>query len=281
MRNGTRALLSVLALAVLAAFPYGPLFAWSPVHPGYSTLRFTRADVIWPNGLPLDPAYRDIDRYVALAENFHGLSCPARIRVIACRNWGDCLRFAGLFLGKQRPLAITLATGKVIFVTPRTAGTLDPGGVLRHELSHATLNQNRSMLSVLRMLQQPWFSEGVAGVVAEQIAPPPGRKLLTLPPAEFLARAKQADLWPSFAAAPQPDWVFSYTAWTFFWERQIATRGKPGFLQFERACAAHPGACRAQFAATYGVSLPNAVASYQSDLRSGAYVPAEPGELPH
>jgi len=53
--------------------------------------------------------------------------------------------------------------GAVIFVTPNAAFTADIGGLLRHELSHAVLNQNRSLLSVLRMLRQPWVSEGVAG----------------------------------------------------------------------------------------------------------------------
>jgi len=170
----------LLVLAFLAAFPYGPLFAWSPVHPGYLKLRFTRADVLYPEGGPLDAAYHDVDRFVAMAEAFHRLRCSKRITVIACRSWNDCRRFAP-FLGRQQPVGVTIATGTVIYLTPSINGTWDVGGVLRHELSHATLNQNRSLLSVWRLLAQPWFSEGVAGVVAGKGAPVPGRKLVTIP----------------------------------------------------------------------------------------------------
>jgi hypothetical protein len=71
----------LLVLAFLAAFPYGPLFAWSPVHSGYLKLRFTRADVLYPEGGPLDAAYRDVDRFVAMAEAFHRLRYSKRITV--------------------------------------------------------------------------------------------------------------------------------------------------------------------------------------------------------
>src|ERR1035441_10741428 len=108
-------ILGLIILAFLAAVPWGPLFAWSPVHPGYRQVQFSRADVLYPDGAALDPAYREVDRYVAIAENFHELKCSKKIKVVVCRNWGDCLRFAP-FLGRQRPLAVTIPTGAVIFV---------------------------------------------------------------------------------------------------------------------------------------------------------------------
>src|SRR5262249_54940617 len=85
-------------------------------------------------------------------------------------NWSDCVRFATPFLG--RPLAVTIPTGTVIFVTPKAAAfRADIGELLRHELSHAVLKQNRSLVSVLRMRNQPWVSEGVAGLAAEMGRP--------------------------------------------------------------------------------------------------------------
>ena len=66
----------------------------------------------------------------------------------------------------QRPLALTIATGTVILVTPNAAFTADIGGLLQHELSHAALNQNRLLVSVLQMLREPRVSEAAAGVVA-------------------------------------------------------------------------------------------------------------------
>ena len=268
-------ILCVVILALLAAFPWGPLFAWSPVHPGYRQVRFSRADVLYPEGAALDPAYGDVDWYVAIAENFHELKCSKKIKVVVCRNWSDCLRFAP-FLGGQRPLAVTMATGAVIFVTPNAAFTADIGGLLRHELSHAVLNQNRSLLSVLRMLRQPWVSEGVAGVVAGMGVPAPGRQLASLPEAEFLSRAKMEQLWPCFAAAPQKDWRFSYTAWLYFWDRQIERKGKRTFLTFERACMSDPEGCRNTFADVYGTDLRKAVEEFQLEVRSGRVVPPVP-----
>jgi hypothetical protein len=145
-------ILALMMLAFLAAFLWGPLFALSPVHPGYRQVQFSRADVLYPDSAAFDPAYREVDRYVATAESFHELKCSKKIKVVVCRNWNDCIRFAAPFLMGQRPLAVTVSTGTVIFVTPRAAGWADTGGLLRHELSHAVLNQNRTLLSVATAL---------------------------------------------------------------------------------------------------------------------------------
>lgn len=200
---------------------------------------------------------------------------PEKITVISCRDWNDCLRFAGVFLGKQRPVGLTIATGTVIFLTPNIYGTWDAGGVLRHELSHATLGQNLSLLSVWRLLKQPWLSEGVAGITAGMGITAPGRKLVALRAVEFIARAGKEELWPSFEAAPQKDWYFSYTTWEFFWVRQIQLRGKDTFLKFESACTSEPETCRADFANIYGTGLRHAVETYQDDLRSRRFVPVD------
>jgi hypothetical protein len=211
---------------------------------------------------------------VALTESFHEVKCSKKIKVVVCRNWSDCLRFAP-FLGRQRPLAIAIPTGSAIFVTPNAAFTADAGGLLRHELSHAVLNQNRSLLSVWRMLRQPWVSEGVAGVLAGMWPTAPGRQLASLPEAAFLSRAATAQLWPCFAVAPQKDWRFSYTAWLYFWDRQIERAGKRTYLTFERACFSDPNGRQGAFAGVYGTGLRNAVEEFQSEVRSGRVVAPE------
>jgi hypothetical protein len=268
-----RIILGLVVLAFLAALLWGPLFAWSPMHPGYREVRFSRADVLYPGSSALDPAYREVDRYVAIAEGFHELKCARKVKVVVCRNWNDCLRFAAPFLIGQRPLAVTVPTGTVIFVTPRAAGWADIGGLLRHELSHAVWNQNRSLLSVLRMLREPWVSEGVAGVVAAMGVTEPGRYLVSLPESEFLSRAKTEELWPSFATVSQKDWRFSYTAWIYFWSREIERNGRGTFLRFERACFSDPQRCRSTFGNVYGTGLRAAVNEFQAEVRSGWVVP--------
>lgn len=262
--------LSGLAItASLAAFPWGPLFAWSPVHPGYQLDSFSRADVLHPESTPLDEAYKGIDSYLAAAEDFHELKFSTRVKVVVCGTWNDCLRFAAPFLLGQRPLAVTAPTGTVIFVTPRANGWADVGALLRHELSHAVQNQNRSLLSVVRMLREPWVSEGVAGVVAAKGTITPGRHLPSLPDADFLSRAQTEDLWPSFTPQTKKDWAFSYTAWIYLWNRQIDRFGKPTFLQFERECFSAPQTCRSAFATTWGTDLQQTVTQLQQEIRSG------------
>jgi hypothetical protein len=273
--NRNRIILCLVVLASLAAFLCGPLFAWSPVHPGYRQVQFSRANVLYPVSAALDPAYREIDRYVAAAEGFHELKCARKITVVVCRNWSDCIRFAAPFLMGQRPLAVTVATGTAIFVTPSAAEWTDLGGLLRHELSHAVLSQNRPLVSVLRMLRQPWVSEGVAGVLAGRGVTAPGRHLVSLPEPEFLSRARTEDLWPSFAAGSRNDWRFSYTAWLYFWDRQILLIGKPAFLRFERACFSDPNGCNRAFADVYGTDLRKCVEEFEAEVRLGRVVPPD------
>jgi hypothetical protein len=266
-----RIVICLVVVAFLAAFPWGPLFAWSPVHPGYQRAQFSRADVLYPDGTALDPGYREIDQYVALAERFHEVKCVKKVTVVVCRNWSDCLRFATPFLG--RPLAVTIPTGTVTFITPKAAAfRADIGELLRHELSRAVLKQNRPLLSVLRMRKQPWVSEGVAGLPAEIGMRAVGRQSISLPKAEFLSRAKREELWPSFTAAAPKDWRFSYTAWIYFWNRQIERNGKPTFLRFERACFSDPQRCRNTFADVYGMDLQKSVDEFQAEVRSGRVV---------
>jgi hypothetical protein len=269
-----RIALGSAVLAFLGAFPWGPLFAWSPVHPGYRELRFSRADVLYPESTVLDPAYREVDSYVAAAERFHEVTCPKKIKIVVCRNWSDCNRFATPFLGT--PLAVTIPTGTVTFVTPRAlAFRADIAELLRHELSHAVLKQNQSLLSGLRMRKELWVSEGVAGLVAEMRPTAPGRQPIALPKPEFLSRAMREDLWPSFATVTQPDRRFSYTAWVYFWNRQIERSGRATFLKFEHACFSDPEECRSTFAKVYGTNLQSAVADFEAEVRAGRLVGPE------
>ena len=264
-----RGVLSVAVLAVLAAFPWGPLFAWSPVHPGYREMHFSRVDLLYPEGMALDAGYRGVDQYVADVEAFHEISAPKKIKVVVCRNWSDCNRFATPFLG--RPLAVTV-TGTLIFVTPKTAAfQADIGELLRHEFSHAVLRQNHSLLAALRMRKQPWVAEGVAGIVAQMGATAPGRQIIRLPEVEFLSRAKKEALWP------WKDWRFNYTGWIYFWNRQIERSGKQALLKFERKCYSDPNGCRTTCAEVYGTGLRQAVEEVQGEVRSGRVVAPVPG----
>lgn len=257
----------LLLLAVMLAFPYGPLFPWSPVHPGYTKVPFQRADILCADGATLDPAYRDIDQDIADAERFHDLKFDRRITVVACRDWNDFHRFVPHVSGTAVG-AVTLGTGTVIYVTPKIAEMhFDTGEFLRHELSHAALNQHQNLLNALRLVDQAWFMEGVAVLV--------GRQRSYISGAELAARAQHEDLWPVFDGSRQRDMRLAYQAWRYFWVWRIAQSGRTPYLRLQEACISDPDGCRNDFQDVYGITLKEAVERYQSDLRSGRFEPRD------
>jgi hypothetical protein len=254
-------------LLFLMLFPFGPLFPWSPVMPGYATEHLQRADILYPEGTALDPVYRNVDRYIAEAEAFHGLHVDKRLTVVDCRDWDDLRRF--MPYNYSRALGgVTLATGTVIYISPKLREKhLDAGEYLRHEISHATLNQNQPIWNALRMGGQPWFTEGIAVLF--------GRQRAYLTAAEFTDRAKKDDLLPMFSGGPTPDMRFAYQAWRYFWDYELRTAGQERFYRFEAACLKNPEGCRKSFASVYGMPVADAVGRFQADVRSGKFRAAD------
>lgn len=264
MKRLGRAVLLFLGAGVVLAFPYGPLFPWSPVHPGYELFSSARADVYYPAGTELESAYRDMDRHVAWAEEFHRLGLPRRVTVIACRNWSDFQRFLPVGLGRGVGAA-TLETGTVIYVTPKLDERgFDKNEFLRHELSHAILNQNAGLRNSHRMGPQAWFYEGLAVACGQQKA--------YLTREEFEARARQTDLrtviGPELAELPKPgDFRFFYVAWRYFLEDQIRREGRDRFQGLIEGFMKRPREIRGVFHEVYGEPLDLAVERFQASLR--------------
>lgn len=113
-----RTALFAFVLLVLMLFPYGPLFPWSPVKPGYDHVALARADIYYPAGTPLDPAYGKIDEYIADSERFHQMKAPSRLCVVACGDWVSFGRYLPQHRSSRGIGAVTLATGTVIFASP-------------------------------------------------------------------------------------------------------------------------------------------------------------------
>lgn len=264
MRWLRRALFAILLL-VFVAFPYGPLFPWSRVTPGYDRLRLERADILHPHDSALDPSYQDVDRFIAEAEQFHGLNMPQRVTVVACRDWADFQRFMPN-MRSHGVGAVTLLTGTVIYVTPRIRERqLDNGEFLRHELSHAALHQNQTLWNAYRIGKQKWFAEGLAVLF--------GRQRAYITPEEFVTRAKNTELWPLFDGSQPSDMRFAYQGWRYFLDHLIATGGRAAFWRFERQCIADPDQCRTAFESVYGIGFQPAVTAFQNHLRDGSWSP--------
>jgi hypothetical protein len=250
--------LAIVIVIVAAAFLYGPLFPWSPIKPGYTHFTLHRADVYYPTGTTLEDAYQQMDSFIEDAEKFHRLKMPDRVKVIAPRRWADFHRQAPWQRGPVG--AITLQTGTVIFVTPKLAEKhLDTGEFLRHELSHAILDQNMTLWRGHKMNQQSWLSEGLAVDF--------GRQRSYLSEEEFLSRAQTESLAPVFNGN-NSDMCFNYLAWRYFLEHLIRTRGRDIFQDFLLRAMENPDDVRTVFPEFFGTTFDGAVSEFQAKVRA-------------
>lgn len=246
-------------LFVLVLFPYGPLFPWSPIHPGYESIHLQRADVIYPAGWRLPEPYYKIDSLIAEAEQFHRLAMPHRLTVIASRSWEDFHRFVPHLRG-HGVAAVTLLPGRVIYVTPRIGEKgLNITEFLRHELSHAALNQNQSIWNGYKMTQQGWISEGLAVSFGQQTA--------YLSRSEFLSRARVEDLGGVIGHKGAGDIRFAYVLWRYFLEDLVKTHGRDEFQRFLTAYINDPDHFREIFHREYGMEVSTAAAEFQARVR--------------
>jgi hypothetical protein len=265
-------IVSAFFLAIVAlSFPYGPLLAWSPIKPGYNHLALERADIYFSTGEQLLPDYQGIDRMMNEAEAFHHLKFQARMEIIACKDWGSCARYLP-WLTVRVLGGVTLATGDVIYITPRLKErNLSTAEFLRHELSHALISQNTTIRNSVKLTNQAWFSEGLAVSF--------GRQAAYLSGAEFLAKAKDAEmivyLDPERIDQSIPGWSirFAYPAQRYFLEYLKVRFGDDRFQQFLLGYLATPDEYRKIFADVFGLSFADAIGEYQQAIRDGIWTP--------
>jgi hypothetical protein len=256
-----------LLVAVLLAFPFGPLFPWSIWKPGYEHLALTRADIYYPSGRPLPKAFRELDREIEESERFHQLRVRERIRVVLCRSWGDFHRF--MPRKGYKPGAVTLQIGNVIYVTPRVDERgFDHGEFLRHELSHATLHQNQGWLAAIRSNDAEPFIEGLACSF--------GRMTAFKTPHEVVTWVSRHDVGPVVDPAQRTsrgDMGLNYSVWRFFLEYMVERRGRDRFQQVMLGTMREPSDYPAVFQRVYGTPLSVAAWEFQEAVRAGRWKP--------
>ena len=258
------------AALTLLAFPFGPLFPWSPWKPGYEHLALARADVYYPSGRALPEGFREIDRDITESERFHRLTVRRRISVILCRDWSDFRRFMPPMIGKT-PGAVVIQTGTVIYVTPRVAERgFDHGEFVRHELAHATVHQNQGWVAAFQSNRAEPFIEGLACWFARQ------RAFKT--PADVRAFVMTQDIGPHIYPAERTgsgDMRLKYPLWWFFLEHLAETGGRDRFQELLLGTMERPGDYPAVFARVYHRNLGEAARDFERDVRTGVWAPRE------
>jgi hypothetical protein len=258
---------ALLFLLLAMAFPFGPLLPWSPVKPGYHAVIYASADIYIGGGDDQIGAYGDVEQMMREAEAFHQMKYLRRVEVIACQSWSDCAR-AMPWLHVKVIGGVTLATGDVIYITPRLKEkNLSVAEFLRHELSHALLDQQTTVRKALKMNEQSWFSEGLAVSFGDQKA--------YLSRAEFLERAPKEDLGkfinPELMNRSTPGWdaQFAYTAQRYFLEYLKRRFGAGRFQDFTVKYINDPDDYRNLFNEAFQISFADAIKQFAQAVKAG------------
>ena len=252
--------LNVFVIVLALAFVFGPLLPWSPFKPGYQLIRYGNADVFSRSSNEQSGDYADIDGMMREAEVFHRMKYLRRVKVIACKSWGDCER-ALPWLNVRVLGGVTLAIGDVIYITPRPKErNLNVEEFLRHELSHALLSQHTTIGKSLKITEQGWFSEGLAVSFARQKA--------YFSETEFLKKAAATDVAkfidPAQMDRLSPEWDarFAYTAQRFFIEYLKRRFGADRFQAFTIQYLDDPDNYRRLFAQVFQVPFSHAIKEF-------------------
>jgi len=250
--------LTATALTIWS-FGYGPLLPWSPVQPGFGSIHGARVTVVYPEGVPLADALRAPDSLLEEAERFHRLRAGRRITVFIAPDWWTAYRVLPK-LARRGVGAITLATGHAIYLLPTVAERgLDPVEFVRHEMSHAVLHQNQSLLSAVRIVEVQWLAEGLAVWFGRQRAYISDEEFLRLAPRRDLA----AYIDPALRArlAEPFDIGFAYVCWKRF-NIFLEGRDRERYWAFVHEVITEPRQWRALFERHFGEPLEAAVNAF-------------------
>jgi hypothetical protein len=257
--------LAVFAVALAAASVYalfwGPLFPWNPWKPGYRAIRSEKAVIFTRRPERLTPAYKEIDSYMAEAEKTFDLKYHEPVKVIV--GYSELRR--RLFLPWSKAKAVSLPTGDVVYICANRIDN-DKGNhdeYLRHELTHALLQQNAGLWRAWIMLKDQWLQEGVPVYFA-------GPRYMTRD--EMIEKFRAAGLTPStephqlFADAESRRPDFNYTMWGDFVGRMIDAKGLAVFNAFLRDYLDDPDQLPSIFAVHYGKPFDQAAGEYEAAM---------------
>jgi len=151
----------VVASGLLALF-YGPLFAWSPITPGF--VRTTLGDVVYLHrtARPLTRQHARVAAEMARLEHVLGMSFHGPVNVVLCDEASDMRRFTPWLSEPPGLGARTLQFGTVVYVSPLVRDRGDAGAFIRHELVHVLLLRNTPLVARVSLLKHWWLLEGLS-----------------------------------------------------------------------------------------------------------------------
>jgi hypothetical protein len=267
----SRARLVALAFASLAGLGlfYGPLFAWSPLTPGFVRSIEGRVVYLHREGRPLTAEHRAVGRAMSALEASLGLSFHGPVDVVLCDEWSDLRRFTPWLPAQPGFGARTLQFGTIAYVTPTVRDRADAGAFILHELVHVLLLRNTPLMSRLTVSRHWWLLEGLSVHFGNPhtYVVPAGDRLQRL--AAQIAPILDPDQQRQRSTATVPE---RYALAGAFVGHLLQHQGSESLQSFLRAYLAEPSAWRETFTRHFGEPFPAALGRFQSILQNNVTI---------
>jgi hypothetical protein len=146
---------------------WGRLVPYSPLIVGFESKALERATIYYHDRQALPESIDSIGEYMSQLEALHALSYQRKVDVLFCASEDEERRFGGTTVR-----AITYPPYGRILISEKLrrescAGDKPFADFLKHELTHALIDQNISVYRLLRFFPE-WLSEGLAVYSANQ-----------------------------------------------------------------------------------------------------------------
>jgi hypothetical protein len=273
-----------LALVMIYVFCYGPLFPYSPFHPGFNALTFDKYRIIYPLDYAIAPAYLGLDSLLSAAEDFHRLQYKKPITIVISATALQHKRFS-----MSGGHANTIQTGTVIYVNPSINNALYPPEIrlrksdlfftqtkgnikrdlrsfLKHELSHALLYQNTTLAKARRV--KSWLEEGLAVYFGNPHHYYHGEELRKL----AIGRDYFFDLFDdqkdAYFVPPEIKYYFKYGIYGAFMEYLIDTNGISTVIDFTHEYIVAPQEERGLFQSHFRTTMDSALLDFRKSLEN-------------
>ena len=264
----SRLRLTILWLSAfsLVALFYGPLFAWSPITPGF--IRTTLGSVVYLHrtSRPLTPQHQRVPAEMAALERAIGLRFQGPVSVVLCDEPGDLTRFTPWLSAPPALGARTLEFGTVVYVSPLVRDRGDAAAFIRHELVHVLLLRNTPLVSRTALLKHWWVLEGLSVHYGNPSSYPlpRGARLTALRGQLVSTLDPDAETVPADVTAAE-----RYALAGALVGYVIERHGTAAFSAFVRDLVADPASWRASFDRHTGESFTTALATFERMLFRG------------
>ena len=255
-----------LSAFLLVALFYGPLFAWSPITPGF--IRTTLGSVVYLHrtSRPLTSQHQRVPAEMAALERAIGLPFQGPVSVVLCDEPGDLTRFTPWLSAPPALGARTLQFGTIVYVSPLVRDRGDAAAFIRHELVHVLLLRNTPLVSRAALLKHWWLLEGLSVYYGNPSSYPLPRGARLTAVRGQLAATLDPD---AGGLAADVTIAERYALAGAFVGHVIERHGTAAFSAFVRELVADPTDWRQSFERHTGDSFTTALAKFERTLYRG------------